>query len=72
MAWNQWVRQIHRWVSITFTATVIACFVALAAGAPPMWLFYTPLPPLFLLLFTGLYLFLLPYASRLRSGGTAR
>lgn len=73
MAWNQWVRQIHRWVSITFTATVIACFVALAEGEPPMWLFYTPLPPLFLLLFTGLYLFLLPYASRLRSGrGTAR
>jgi len=30
MNWNKWVRQIHRWVSIAFTVTVIANFVALA------------------------------------------
>ena len=30
--WNTWVRQIHRWLSIAFTVTVIANFVALAQG----------------------------------------
>jgi hypothetical protein len=66
---NTWIRQIHRWVSIAFTVTVIANFVALArgAGTPPPWVTYSPLFPLALLLFTGLYLFMLPYASRSRS-----
>ena len=70
---NSWIRQIHRWVSIVFTATVIANFVALALGggtAPP-WVTYSPLPPLFLLLFTGLYLFMLPHVARWRRGRTA-
>ena len=59
-------RQIHRWTSIVFTVTVIANFVAMAlgSGAPPPWITYPPLPPLFLLLLTGLYLFVLPYRSR--------
>ncbi len=70
MNWNKWVRQIHRWMSIAFTVTVIANFIALSrgAGAPPPWVTYSPLPPLALLLFTGLYLFALPYATRWRSG----
>jgi hypothetical protein len=65
--WNKWIRQAHRWVSVAFTATVIACFVALAWQEPPEWLFYVPLLPLSLLMFTGLYLFVLPYVTRLRS-----
>lgn len=66
---NAKVRQIHRWVSIVFTITVIANFVALAqgGGAPSPWVTYSPLPPLAFLLFTGLYLFALPYAARWRS-----
>jgi TRAP-type C4-dicarboxylate transport system permease small subunit len=68
--WNSWIRQTHRWLSIVFTLTVIANFVALAAGGwtqqPPAWITYSPLPPLFLLLFTGLYLFVLPYATKRR------
>ena len=32
MNWNHWIRQIHRWLSIAFTITVIANFVAIAAG----------------------------------------
>lgn len=67
MTWNAWVRQIHRWVSILFTVTVIANFVALARGTPPPWVTYSPLIPLALLLFTGLYLFVLPYATRRRA-----
>jgi hypothetical protein len=58
---NRWIRQTHRWLSIVFTATVIANFVAMAAGTPPPWIVYSPLLPLFLLLFSGLYMFILPY-----------
>ena len=70
MSSNKWVRQIHRWMSIAFTVTVIANFVALAkgTGTPPPWVTYSPLPPLFLLLFTGLYMFVLPYAAKWRVG----
>jgi hypothetical protein len=72
--WNSLIRQTHRWVAIIFTVTVIANFVALAQGGgttPPAWITYSPLPPLALLLFTGLYLFVLPYALRRRSGRRA-
>jgi hypothetical protein len=65
--WNTWVRQIHRWLSIIFTATVVANFVVMGLGEPPTWVVYSPLLPLFLLLFTGLYLFALPYAARRRN-----
>ena len=68
MNWNVWIRQTHRWVSIAFTVTVITNVVALAQGEPPPWVTYSPLPPLFLLLFTGLYLFVLPYVARWRGG----
>jgi hypothetical protein len=70
MNWSSSIRQIHRWTSIIFTLTVIANFIALARGTgmPPPWITYSPLPPLALLLFTGLYLFVLPYAARRRGG----
>jgi len=62
--WNNWIRQIHRWLSIIFTATVIANFIAMALGTPPSWIVYSPLPPLFLMLITGLHMFALPYVGR--------
>jgi hypothetical protein len=68
LKWNNWVRQTHRWLSIAFTLTVIANFVAMSRGTPPAWVTYSPLFPLALLLFTGLYLFVLPYATTWRSG----
>jgi hypothetical protein len=61
------IRQTHRWLSIVFTLTVIANFVALGIGGgqqPPAWITYSPLVPLALLMFSGLYLFVLPYRSR--------
>ena len=69
MNWHTWIRQTHRWVSIAFTLTVLANFIALAQGdgVPPPWVTYSPLLPLALLLFTGLYLFVLPYITRRRS-----
>jgi hypothetical protein len=64
---NKWVRQTHRWLSIAFTLTVIANFAVMTQGQPPAWVTYSPLLPLALLLLTGLYLFVLPYATRRRS-----
>jgi len=69
MNWSNWVRQIHRWLSIAFTVTVIANFVVLARGdgMPPPWVTYSPLLPLALLMLTGLYMFALPYATKWRN-----
>ena len=67
---SNWIRQFHRWMSIAFTLTVIANFIALAVGKgkqPPGVITYSPLVPLFLLLFSGLYLFVLPYIAKRRT-----
>jgi len=64
MNWSNWIRQSHRWLSMAFTLAVIANFVAMTQGTPPLWVTYSPLAPLALLLFTGLYLFALPYLRR--------
>jgi hypothetical protein len=64
---NTWIRQSHRWLAIAFTLAVIANFVARGLGEPVVWLDYLPLPPLFLLMFTGLYMFVLHYATEWRS-----
>ncbi len=66
MTWSASTRQLHRWLSMIFTLTVVANFVVRARGEPPPWVTYSPLPPLFLLLLSGLYLFALPYAARWR------
>jgi hypothetical protein len=55
------IRQAHRWLSLIFTTIVFANFVAMLWGAPPAWVLYSPLPPLFFMLLTGLYMFVLPY-----------
>ena len=69
-----WIRRLHRWVSMAFTLTVIANFVAMAvqAGAPPPWITYAPLLPLAVLLITGLCLFALPYSKGHRAWLQAR
>ena len=66
MNWNNWIRQTHRWLSIVFTMTVVANFIVMGLGKPPAWVVYSPLPFLFLLMFTGLYMFVLPYAAKRR------
>ena len=69
MNWSKWIRQIHRWLAIAFTAIVIGIFAALGLGQEPaQWVYFLPLLPLALLMLTGLYLFVLPYAARWRSG----
>jgi len=64
--WSARIRQLHRWLSLAFTITVIATFVALAQKEPVVWVSYLPLLPLALLLVSGLYLFALPYLSKQR------
>lgn len=61
------IRTFHRWTSLVFVATVIVCFVVVAQDDPAEWVLYTPLPPLFLLMFSGIYLFALPYTAKWRS-----
>ncbi|MEW5915820.1 MAG: hypothetical protein AB1762_05420 [Gemmatimonadota bacterium] len=66
---SKWIRQFHRWMSIVFTVTVTANFVALGISQgrqPAAWVTYSPLFPLALLLLTGLYMFVLPYATKWR------
>ncbi|MEO6395421.1 MAG: hypothetical protein ABIO40_05880 [Devosia sp.] len=66
MNWSKLVRQSHRWLAIVFTLIVIANFVVLGFGQQIMWLYYLPLPPLFLMMFTGLYMFAQPYVVKWR------
>lgn len=63
-----WIRQTHRWLALLFTLTVVANFAALGLGHQPGWVVYSPLLPAFMLMFTGLYMFVLPYAAKRRSG----
>jgi len=65
------IRQIHRWLAIAFTAGVITNTIVifgLGRKEPAFWVYLLALIPLFLLLFSGLYLFVLPYAVEWRSG----
>ena len=64
MNWNKWIRQTHRWVSIAFTVAVIVNIVAVEQRKYTFWVGLLALLPLLLLLFTGLYLFVLPYATK--------
>ncbi|HTP35945.1 MAG TPA: hypothetical protein VMJ75_27410 [Candidatus Acidoferrales bacterium] len=70
--WNKWVRQTHRWLSIAFTAGVIVNGIAVRQGKYTAWVGLLAGLPLALLLFTGLYLFALPYAAKWRSGQAER
>lgn len=63
---SKFIRQFHRWTSALFVLSVIATTIALARPAPIMWMSYVPLLPLALLSLTGIYMFFLPYAAKLR------
>ena len=67
MNWSKWIRQIHRWLTIAFTLGVIANGVAVEQGKYTAWVGLLAGLPLALLLLTGLYLFMLPYANKWRS-----
>ncbi|MGE6781683.1 hypothetical protein ACQKGL_04100 [Ensifer adhaerens] len=62
------IRVIHRWTSLLFSLAVAAIFVGMPLATLPEWVYYLPLPPLAVLLPTGLYLFVLPYLAKPRGG----
>jgi len=66
--WNKWVRETHRWLSIAFTVAVIVNIVAVLQKKYSVWVGLLALLPLASLLLTGLYLFVLPYATKWGSG----
>lgn len=66
MNWSNRIRQVHRWVSMVFVVTVVTNFAFMAVREPPPWVVYSPLLPLFLLLLSGLYMFVLPHAAKWR------
>jgi hypothetical protein len=68
MNWNKWVRQAHRWLSIAFTVAVIVNGVAVAEKKYTNSLGLLAVIPLALQFFTGMYLFVLPYAAKWGSG----
>ena len=69
MNWNNAIRQVHRWLSIAFTLAVIVNLVAMTLQQQPaLWIGLLALFPLILLLITGLYMFVLPYAAKWRNG----
>jgi heme A synthase len=66
--WSKWIRQTHRWLSIAFTVAVIVNILAVVQGKYSRGVGLLAVLPLALQLFTGLYLFVLPYATKWRSG----
>lgn len=68
MTLNARVRQIHRWLSIAFTLSVIANLAAMGMGVQVVWIGLLALVPLIPLLGTGLYMFALPYLAPSRPG----
>ena len=68
MNWNKWIRWTHRWLSIAFTLAVAINGVEVARGRYSNRMGLSAVAVLALQFFTGLYLFLLPYATKWRSG----
>ena len=68
MKWDKWIRQTHRWLSTIFTLAVIINGVAVVQGKYNAKLGLVAVAPLSLLFLSGLYLFVLPYTAKWRSG----
>jgi len=71
MHWNKWIRVTHRWVSIAFTLAIIVNGVAVVQGKYNRNLGLMAVAVLALLFLSGAYLFVLPYATKWRSGRRA-
>lgn len=60
---NSTIRAIHRWTSLAFSLAVASIFAGMAVTQLPEWFYYLPLPPLAVLIPTGIHMFFLPYFS---------
>jgi hypothetical protein len=61
------IRVAHRWLGMSLIALTLINMVAFATGNAIPWLYYLPLLPLFLLMLSGLYMFVLPYLAKWRA-----
>lgn len=68
MSWNKWIRVTHRWLSVALTVAVIINGVAVVEKKYTTKLGLMAVAVLALLWLSGVYLFLLPYAAKWRSG----
>ena len=66
MSWSSSIRQTHRWLSIAFTVAVILNLAMLGNEELGVIVGISALIPLVFLLLTGLYMFVLPYATKWR------
>jgi heme A synthase len=66
--WNKWIRWAHRWLSIAFTVVVAVNGIAVTRGKYTNRLGLMAVATLALQFFSGMYLFVLPYAAKWRSG----
>jgi hypothetical protein len=71
MNWNRWIRQTHRWASIAFTIAVIINGIAVVQGKYTNRLGLVAVAMLAVQFFTGMYLFVLPFAAKWRGGQTS-
>jgi hypothetical protein len=69
---SSFIRQAHRWLSITFFVAVLANFAVMGQGDIALWIGGATLVPLFLLLASGLYMFILPHIRRWQGRATSR
>ncbi|WP_246485447.1 hypothetical protein [Aminobacter carboxidus] len=65
---SQMIRIVHRWTSLLFSLIVASIFVGMAVTTLPEWYYYLPLPPLFVLIPTGIYMFFMPYFGSQQDG----
>ena len=68
MNWSKWIRQLHRWLSAAFTLVVIFNGWAVLKHRYTNWMGLLAVATLALMFFTGMYLFVLPYVTKWRSG----
>ena len=71
MNWQKFWRKFHRITSLVFTAMVIVNFTAIGIGSHAEWVGFLAVPPLLLLLPSGIYLFILPYTKKGKATLTA-
>jgi FtsH-binding integral membrane protein len=69
--WSKWMLQTHRWVCVVFTLAVLVNGITVAQRKYNQKLGLAAVFLLMLLLTTGLYLFVLPYAAKWRSARRA-
>jgi hypothetical protein len=66
MSQNPFMRRAHRVVASIFTLTVAFNFAVMPWGPPPPLVTYAPLPPLLVLMISGLVMLVAPWLGSKR------